>query len=66
MDVHSRFFRDRLVDLLQELEELLMPVLAIAAADHFARGHIERGEQAGRAVADVVMGRFLRQPGPHR
>src|SRR5262249_61817980 len=43
------------VDLAQELEELLMPVPAKAATDHFAGGHIQGREQRGRAVPGVVM-----------
>ena len=33
-----------LIDALEELDELLMPVLAMALGDDFAGGHIERRE----------------------
>src|ERR1700689_2275270 len=52
------------VDGLEELQELLVPVLAVVGGDDLAGGDVERGEQAGRAVADVVVaapGRRSRQ-----
>ena len=43
-----------------------MAVPGLAGVDDLAGGHLERGEQRGGAVADVVVGGLLRQPGPHR
>lgn len=49
------------LDLVQEADELLMPVALHVAADHRAVQHVQRGEQRRRAVSDVVMGH---RPGP--
>ena len=38
----------------------------VAFADDEARGDVERGEQRGRAVADIVVGAPLRDAGHHR
>jgi len=46
--------RHRGLDLVEEADELLMPVALHVAADHRAIQHVERGEQRGRAVPDVV------------
>ena len=43
------------LDRAQEAEELLVAVAGHAAADHGAVEDVERGEQGGRAVADIVM-----------
>ena len=32
-----------------------MSVTAFALTEHFARGHVQRGEQRGRAMSDVVV-----------
>jgi hypothetical protein len=42
------------VDLVEELEELPLPVPPVALADHRPGGHIQRGERRGRPIADVV------------
>ena len=44
------------LDGVQEAQELLVPVALHAAADHRAFEDIERGEQGGRAIADIVVG----------
>jgi hypothetical protein len=44
------------LDLVEEADELLMPVALHVAADHRAIQHVQRGEQGGGAVADVVVG----------
>ena len=46
---------DRLVDLGQELPELRGPVTAVDRGDHGPVGDVQRGEQARRAVTDIVM-----------
>ena len=38
----------------------------VAGVGHFPGRDLQRREQAGGAVADVVVGGLLRQPGPHR
>jgi hypothetical protein len=43
------------LDGVEEAHELLVPVPLHAAADHGTFEHIERGEQCGRAVADIIM-----------
>ena len=53
-------------DLLEELEELLVPVLRIARVGDLPGGDVERGEQRRGAVADVVVGLPLGDAGPHR
>src|SRR5439155_2318109 len=43
------------VELVEELLELERAVAGVQAADHLAAGEIKRGEEAGRAVAFVVV-----------
>ena len=40
------------VDLVEELEELLLPVPAVALADDMARDDVQGREQRGRPVAE--------------
>jgi hypothetical protein len=47
---------------LREVEELGLAVPVVALVDDRTGGDLERGEQRGRAVAAVVVGRLLRQP----
>ena len=54
MDIEVRC--DLPVDPVEESDELLVPVLLHALADHPAVEHVERGEQGGGAVALVVVG----------
>jgi Domain of unknown function (DUF4062) len=60
--------RHRALDGVEKAQELLVAVALHAAAEHRPFEHVERGEQGGRAVAQVVMGhgaglaRFERQP----
>ena len=54
------------VDLDQELLELGAAVAPVQAGDHAAVGDVERGEQAGRAVPDVVVRPLLWHAGHHR
>lgn len=55
-----------LVDPSQEAEELLMTVAGLALSDHCTGGHIQRREQRGGAVADVVVGDALHVAQAHR
>ena len=57
---------DGLVDGDQELAELDRAVPAVQVGDHVAVGDVERREQAGDAVADVVVGAPLGHAGHHR
>ncbi len=50
----------------QEGDDLQVGMALEATPVDFAAGHLQRGEQAGRAVASVIVGRAGRQPGPHR
>ena len=51
---------------LQETQEFLMPVTAVAGADDFAGGHIESSEQRGGSIADVIVGLPRGHAGPER
>jgi hypothetical protein len=48
-----------------EAQELLVAMPGLAAEGHGAGGDVERREQRGGALADVVMGAPLREPGLH-
>ena len=68
MDFDSRFCGDRLVDQVQELEELLLPMALVTAADHMTGGHILT-RQTARSCRDehhhawtFRTPRFQRQP----
>src|ERR1022692_4664260 len=47
--------RNILVDQFQELDELLMPVLLMAFADHLSGRDIQRREQRSRSMSNVIM-----------
>jgi hypothetical protein len=64
--VHVQLGRHSLIDRDEELAELDRPVLAVQFGDDAAVGDVERGEQAGGAVPDVVGGLSLRHAGHHR
>jgi hypothetical protein len=53
--------RDLLANGLQELAELHRPMAAMKLPDHSARLEVERGEQVGGAVAQIVGSAPLRQ-----
>ena len=53
-------------DLLEEAQELLVAVPRVAGVGDLAGGDLQRGEQGGGAVADVVVGLLLRQARAHR
>jgi hypothetical protein len=63
--VQVEVFRDGGVDELEEPQELLVSVPAVGLGDDGAAGEIEGGEQAGGAVADVVVGHPGRRRGEH-
>jgi len=59
--VNRLALRHRGLDLVEEADELLMPMALLVAADHRAIHHVECGEQRRRSVPDVVVGH---RPGP--
>ena len=64
--VHVQVGGNGLVDGDQELLELHRPVPAVQLGDHRAVGDVERREQAGDAVAGVIVGAPLGHAGHHR
>jgi hypothetical protein len=56
VDFHARPLGELGIDLVEELEELVLPMSSITLADHMARGDVQRSEQRGRSVADIVVG----------
>ena len=58
--------RHFLVDVGKELLELGGPVAVVQGPDHLAGGHVQRGEQARGAVADVVVAAAFWGSGHHR
>src|SRR5512145_324089 len=59
-DVDVEAFRDVRVDLTEEELELVGSVLWEATSKDFASRSVERGEEVGRAMADVVVRSPLR------
>ena len=55
--------RVALGDEFEEVQELRVGVALIAGVGHLPGGDLERGEQAGGAVPDVVVGSFSGRPG---
>ena len=68
VDDQMHFARGRglAVDLVEEADELLMPVAAHALADDLAVEDVERGEQSGRAVPLIIMSRRAAAAALHR
>src|SRR5665647_2590909 len=64
--MHVQVARDFGVDLGQELPELNRSMPPVDRGDDGPVGDVERGEQAGHAVTDIVMGAPLGHPGHHR
>src|SRR5207253_550285 len=58
--------RDLVVNRLKELAELHRPMAAMKLPDHGARLEVERGEQVGSAVTQIVGSTPLRLAGAHR
>src|ERR1035441_4417702 len=54
------------VDGLEELQELLLPVPAVVRGDDLPGGDVQGGEQAGRAIADIVVAAPRRGGGQDR
>ena len=55
-DVDGLLGRNLRLDLVEETDELLMPMLLHAASNDLAFEHIEGGKQGGGAVALIVVG----------
>jgi len=53
--VHVQPLRHNGLNGLEEVEKLLMAVLPVTSPDHFACGDVQRSEQRGGSVADIVM-----------
>ena len=68
--VHNQVDRERLgdigVDGVEEFTELYRAMATMTLTDHGAGFAVERGEQAGGAMAGVIVGAPLGLPGPHR
>jgi hypothetical protein len=64
--MHFALGRGLAVDLVEEADELLMPVAAHALADDLAVEHVERGEQGRRAVPLMIMGHRAAAAALHR
>jgi hypothetical protein len=58
--------RDGGVDELEEPQELLVAMTPVMLGDHRSAGDVQGGEQAGRAVPDIVMGHPRRCGWQHR
>jgi len=54
--MNIEFFWYGVIDALEELKELLMPMTCLALGQDSAGGDVERGEQGGGAMANVVVG----------
>lgn len=54
------------INLAQEGKEFLAPVLPAKTGDNLAVGGIQRGERAGRAVSEIVVGHAFDIAEPHR
>ena len=65
-EVHFQVRRARRRRSLEELQELDRAVALVQRADHLARLDVQRGVEAGGAVALVVVGRALGRAGQHR
>ena len=65
--MHCALVRGLAVDLVEEADELLIPVAAHALADDLAVEHVERGDQGGCPVPLIVERRQVcRQGSGHR
>ena len=51
---------------IEELEELLVAMTPIATSVHLARGHLQCGEQAGGAVALIIVSHLRGDAGSQR
>ena len=64
--VHVELGGNLLVDADEESLELSGAVAPVQRADHFSRGHVQGGEEAGGAVAHIVVTATLRGARHHR
>lgn len=55
VDAHTRFCFQGVIQMIEELQELLVPMPSMTLADDLPGGHVERGKQGRGAVADVVV-----------
>lgn len=61
-DMDGLLCRDLSLDLVEEADELLMPMLLHAAPDDLAFEHVEGGKQGSGAVALIVVGMVAARP----
>src|SRR5579862_5899789 len=66
MNANIWLFDQRGVDLVKEFDEFLLPMAAMAFANHFARSHVEGGKKRGDPMAFIVVRATLRLPWPQR
>jgi hypothetical protein len=64
-DVHFEILRNRLIDLAEEVDEVLGPMLLFRLREDVAGGDVERGEQVERTVTNVVVGLAFRHAEIH-
>ena len=64
--MHVEVRRDVLVDRLEELQKPIGAVALVQRADHLPVGDVQRGIEAGGAVALIVVRRSLGRAGKHR
>src|SRR2546421_5463992 len=62
----GKLSRNGTIDLIQEFAELDGPMAWPALPDHRSRGDVQRSEQAGGAMALVIVSSTLRLAGQHR
>jgi hypothetical protein len=66
VDADTGFPHHRGIDVVEELQELLVPVPPVALADDLPGGDVQGGEQGRGSVADVVVGAPLGLGRGHR
>ena len=66
VDRRPRLARQGRVDVVEERQELLVPVPPVAPADHLPRRHVQGREQGRGAVPDVVVAGLLGPPRQQR
>ena len=65
-DMNIEPFRDLIIDLFEEFQELDCPVALVAFADDKPRGDIECGKQRGRTMPHIAVRTTLRHARHHR
>src|SRR3989339_1550247 len=63
--VHIELLRDILLNVLQELQELLVPMPPLALRDHLATGNVQGGKECRCAMPYVVVSHTFDIAEPH-